>query len=349
MVLIAAAAATQSALAAGKRGVLTVEITVEGEEKWKRGQDWSHLKIKERFMSEVAVLSEGDLESFNVLAPDYAEKMQARAAAIEARRQQIEGLNARRGAGPDQAARGSMNAMMADPAKMMAMQQKAEACNGDEACLRNLAMEVMAASGEMGAAMPQVRAIDAQCAAQKGKAYEACIERLGREQSRPPAGMANDDIPELAEPEERYRHYFPHSGCGAKADSSIDHDGKGQMADVAGMYDTRRQFRGGGVASAQEVERLCLSTDIVVDEKARTFFLQAWPASIIKVTSFIHNPPDPPITGASEIGPSQGVTEWVSENLRNAAFTGSRSTVLTTGTGDNGRRLNITMKWSFKP
>lgn len=346
--LLASSILVPATQAAAKRGALKLEVTVEGEESWKRGSDWRRGTIKERFVSETAAFSESDLESYNTLAPDYAAKVQEQADKADARRRKVEAMQARHGINSNQTAN-PMAAMMADPARMMAMQQKAEACKEDEACLRKLAMEMMAGSGNAQQAqmMPQMQAIDAQCAQNKGKAYEACIEKAGKERSHPPAGMEDEDIPDLAEPEQRYRHYFPQSDCGGKAEASIDRQGKGQMADVAGMYDTKDFTRGSGPVAGLELNRLCLSTDIVVDEKARSFYMRAWVAPMIRTATFIHHPPDAPIEGTSEGTPTEGVAEWVSAQLHDAPFTGTRSTVLTTGSGDNQRKLNVTVKWSF--
>ncbi len=332
---------------AARQAVLKIEVTVDGQKSWRNGSDWSKGAIKERFVTEVPMESDLDLESYNTLDPDYANQMQAFQAKADARRQKIEAMQAKRTGQAAPAGGNMMAAMMSDPQAMMAMQKKAEACKGDEACLRTMAMDMMAASGQMGSAMPQIREVDALCGKHQGKAYETCIEKEGKARSRPPAGMQEEDIPELEEPEAKFRRYMPRAGCGARGEAHIDRQAKGQMADVAGMYDTVESIKGGGPISVAELERICLSTDLAVDEKARTLFPLAWMSPPVEVKNFLHHPPDPPIEGVGTLAASEGVAEWVTATLRNAPLSGSKSTVLNKGSGNVSETLNVTVKWSF--
>lgn len=329
---------------AARQAVLKIEVTVEGQKSWRDGSNWSKGTIKERFVTEVPMESDLDLESYNTLDPDYANQMMAFQAKADARRQKIEAMNAKRAGQAPPASGNMMSAMMADPQAMM---KKAEACKGDEACLRKMALDMMATSGQMGSAMPQIQEVDALCAKHQGKAYETCIEKEGKARSRPPAGMQEEDIPELEEPEAKFRRYMPRAGCGARGEAHIDRQAKGQMADVAGMYDTVESIKGGGPITAAELERICLSTDLAVDEKARTLFPLAWMSPPVEVKNFLHNPPDAPIEGVGTLAASEGVSEWVTATLRNAPLSGSKSTVLNKGSGKVSETLNVTVKWSF--
>lgn len=332
---------------AARQAVLKIEVTVDGQKSWRDGNNWSNGTIKERFVTEAPMESDLDLESYNTLDPDYANQMMAFQAKADARRQKIEAMQAKRGGHAPPAGGNMMSVMMSDPQAMMAMQKKAEACKEDETCLRKIAMDMMASSGQMGSAMAQIQEVEALCSKHQGKAYEACLDKEGKARSRPPEGMQEEDIPELEEPEAKFRRYMPRAACGARGEAHIDHAAKGQMADVAGMYDTVETHKGGGPIKAAELERICLSTDLAVDEKARTLFPIAWMSPPVEVKTFIHNPPDAPIQGVGDLGASQGVAEWVTATLRNAPLSGSKSTTLNKSSGKVTEILNVTVKWSF--
>lgn len=336
-------------MAAEPMGRLRLEVMVEGHESWKRNGDWRKAEIKERYVTDIPVTGSDDLDPHDMLDPDYASRVQEHAARVMERQRQ---LAARHG----QAAQGGMAAMMGDPAAMMAMQKQAEACRGDQACLQKLAMDFMSrnTTGQQAQVMAEIQAA---CGQHTGKALEACMEKMGRERSRPLAGAQADELPELEDPEGRFRRYNSSAECDAQAEVSISRVGKGQMADVAGMYDTSDSVKGSGKVTGAPLSMLCLATELVVDVPARTFTIRAWAPPTVEAETRTHQPPDRPLEGRHITGPLPGVAEWVGEVLRNAPFSGTRTTTLTAAqthpqgppANNSDRALKVTLSWSFSP
>ena len=178
--VVAGAAGTQAAADVTKRGVLRIEVQVEGQESWKRLGDWRQGEIRDRFLTEIPVMAEGDLDEINSLDP----------ASLQASADKA--MRAQGGAAQPYAA------LMNDPAKVAQLQARAEACKQDVACLQALAMEMSAAASprmptapaaqdEEEEATPRYRRYHAQQGC--GGLAEASIDRKGSGRMADVAGM----------------------------------------------------------------------------------------------------------------------------------------------------------------
>ncbi|HYC04094.1 MAG TPA: hypothetical protein VED40_12405 [Azospirillaceae bacterium] len=175
--MLAGAVGTDVAAETTKRGVLRVEVQVEGQESWKRLGDWRQGEIRDRFLTEIPVMAEGDLDEINSLDPASLQ-----AAADKAMRAQ----------GGVQPYAGLMN----DPAKVAQLQARAEACKQDVACLQALATEISAVSAHKPSAAPAEEEEEATPRYRRyfaeqgcGGVAEASIDRKGNSKMADVAGM----------------------------------------------------------------------------------------------------------------------------------------------------------------
>jgi hypothetical protein len=161
-----------------RRGVLRIEVQVEGQESWKRLGDWRQGEIRDRFLTEIPVMAEGDLDEINSLDP----------ASLQASADKA--MRAQGGAAQPYAA------LMNDPAKVAQLQARAEGCKQDVACLQALAMEMSAATtpklppapaAEEEEATPRYRRYYAEQGC--GGVAEASIDRKGNGKMADVAGM----------------------------------------------------------------------------------------------------------------------------------------------------------------
>lgn len=143
--LAALALLPPAAYSAERLGRLTIELKVTGTESMRNGSDHATTQIAQTVRLTTTVRSNGELDSINVKAPDYAQKMQAQAAAQEARTREVQAMQQRnaqnqraQGAVPPQAAAMSQADMMA---RVQAMQAK---CGTDQQCLMNEVMKMSA-------------------------------------------------------------------------------------------------------------------------------------------------------------------------------------------------------------
>src|SRR5262245_28599885 len=80
-----------SAFGAEQLGRMTVEVKVEGTQAWKDVRDYGAAKVSEYYRIVTHVKSDGEMDSVNTKAPDYADKMMAKNNAVQRRVQQAQG------------------------------------------------------------------------------------------------------------------------------------------------------------------------------------------------------------------------------------------------------------------
>ncbi|HYC01812.1 MAG TPA: hypothetical protein VED40_00880 [Azospirillaceae bacterium] len=318
---------------------LIVEVTVVGEESWKRDQDWRKAQIQERYFLEIPLTAGDALEAYNMLDPRTAERLQRFSTDVDARRRKIEAA-AGRSAGDTPGVGGA--------AQAAEIQKRVDGCAGDEVCLRRVGKELASqhrtsARAATGSSMEEVRAA---CASKTGDAYERCVERQFQAKTEPKEPTE--------EPEARFRRYFPVQNCRGRVEASISREGAGQVADVAGTYQSSDYVRGKGALLGPALEAVCLGTQAVVDVKAGTLYVPNWAAPTIEVKTRVHVPPDGPVEGSETAGPSPEVVAWVESMLKDAPLIGQASTTITApppssvAKGVSSRTLKVIVLWHFR-
>lgn len=313
------AARGASAVAAEKTGRYTVDIRVDVQEQWRHGTDHSTFKALETYRIVTHVQSDGEAVSFNSKDPAYAEQQMARAARVQAAVQKAQG----RQPAPAPTAESYAAAHQQLAARL---EKERLACGTDTACLMALAMRVSQESAAIG--MPGAAPGDAQ------------------------AAEGGDD-----DGEARFLNYAGYEGCPTQIDIRIDQRSEGAYADVSGMIPWTVVSTASSKGSETDRMIQCLHATTVYDTKARTIYTDGFATPAIRG----HRVAKDRLTGesvndnAEVIGNAQAL-RWVSEQLRRAPASGTRSVVLTpdpvtrapAGARLDGR-IKVDLSWRFEP
>lgn len=325
MALACLLVATAPHAAAGQLGRLTVEISVEGAQSWKAGNDYGNAKISERYRVVTHVKSEGELSSVNVIDPDYARKQLAKAAAVQHRVAQAQGQS------------GAAVTAPKTPADQQAfaakMQKEQAACGSDAQCLMALMSK-----------------------------YQPVLTAMSMQASGVPA--ADVDAVDLdAEDEARFLDFFGYEGCPTEIEMHIDNHADGAYADVGGMVPWKESYvaddRGTDIARKMQ----CLSQQTVYDVKDRKIYTHGFglPTPHGRHTYWDRLHGDRMFGDApkdTEISVNSEALSWVAEQLRLAPASGTRSTTLTperarggvvTAGATNSGAIKVSLKWNFEP
>ena len=319
----AALALSLSAAAGEKIGRYTVDITVDGQGSWKRGNDWSKSTTRETYHVVTSVKSDGEPDSVNTKDPQYAQKQMAKAARVQAAVQKAQG-RAPAAAPPTQEAYVAQQKALAEQ-----MQKAQVACKGDRSCLMQAAMQM----SQQSAAIPPP--------AMPGM---------------PSAGSGAVDDPD-AEEDNRYLNYFGYEGCPTQIAIKIDQRSQGAYADVSGMIPWTTTQTADTTGTDHDRMMQCLSATTVYDFKSKTIFTDGFGTPGVRGRYHSKDKlQGETVNDNAEIGGSKEALEWVANLLRQAPASGSKSTVLKpreAGKGSDGAvtdgQIKVSVTWRFDP
>jgi len=308
--------------AAEKIGRYTVEITVEGQKTWNRGNDWSKSTMRETYRIVTSVKSDGEPDSVNVKDPSVAQKQMAKAARVQAAVQKAQGRSAT--ASPTQ------EAYIAQQKALAGQMQKAQAaCKGDQSCLVQAAMRL----SQQSAALPQPPM-----------------------PGMPPVDPGAADASEEDE-EARYLNYFGYEGCPTQIAIKIDHRHQGAYADVSGMIPWNTTQTADTQGTDLDRKMQCLAATTVYDIKDKTIHTDGF--GMPGVRGRYHSKDKmqgETVNDDAEVNGTKEALEWVSQLLRHAPASGSKSTVLKpreAGKGSDGSvtdgHIKVGVTWRFDP
>jgi hypothetical protein len=339
---------------AERLGRLNIELKVTGTETMRNGSDHATTQIAQSIRLSTVVRSDGELVSINTKAPDYAQKMQAQAAAQEARTREVQKMQQRnaqyqraQGAVPPQMAPVSQADMMA---RVQAMQAK---CGTDQQCLMNEAMKMSAqqVAGNDVALHKRLEAHGAERAqcerefAKDARKRAACLDA-----AEVRAGGTGGENYE-PEAELRYLNFYGFDGCGAQVSATIDDRISGRYADVQGMVPYTITRKADWKADANQSRIVCTAYAPVLDVKGRAITTDGLvlPEVRGRTTRNDRGRTD----SAEEALPLRGeAITWASEQLRQAPASGKRKTTLpiasTSGQGTVEGNLVVELSWRFE-
>jgi hypothetical protein len=125
-VVVTLLVALQPAVAAERRGRLTVEVKVTGQEQWRNAQGTDHATVRfsQTLSYSTVVQTDGEIVDFNTKDPNYGQQQMAQAAGV---------------------ARAVVSAQGQKPMTQAEFQDRVQkgqqACKGDQQCLMDLAMQ----------------------------------------------------------------------------------------------------------------------------------------------------------------------------------------------------------------
>lgn len=309
--------------AAEKIGRYTVEIAVDGQKTWKRGNDWSKSTMRETYRIVTSVKSDGEPDSVNVKDPNFAQEQMAKAARVQAAVQKAQGRSAT-------ATPPTQEAYIAQQKALAEQMQKAQAaCKGNQSCLVQAAMQL----SQQSAALPQP-------------------PMPGMPPVDPGAADESD-----TEDEARFLNYFGYEGCPTQIAIKIDHRHEGAYADVSGMIPWTTTQTADTKGTDHDRMMQCLAATTVYDVKDRSIYSDGFGTPAIRGRYHSKDGMQgETVNDDAEINGSQEALEWVSQLLRHVPASGSNSTVLKpreAGKGPDGSvtdgQIKVSVTWRFDP
>jgi hypothetical protein len=305
--------------AAERTGRMTVEIRIEGQQSWAAQQDHGTARISEYYRVVTHVKSDGQLNTVNVLDPEFAHKQIARAAAVQkrvAQAQQRSGV-----AAP------TVPRTPAEQATFMAqMQQEQQACGADVQCLMSLSAKYAPVMNAMAMqALPQ---------------------------------GAGDDVDLDAEEEARYYDYFGYDGCPTTIEMRVDFRAEGAYADVGGMVPWKQTYSADDRGNDMQRSMQCLSQQTVFDVRDGRIHTLGFGPPMPHGRRVHWDRLHGETVSDGEIPVTGEALAWVAEQLRHAPAKGQRSAtitperarggVVTSGASHDGS-IRVDLSWSFEP
>ena len=331
------------AIASDKLARYTVEIKIDGAERWTQSGDSERTTIAQKLRLVTTVKSDGELVGVNSKDPEAGRKALAQAQRMQA--------------SPPAAARPAPNMPnpMSQPQMMAQVMQMQARCQGDVQCLHKAASEMAAAQvgpdastqARLVAFGDERRRCETEHAKDKRK-REACIGALERRHGA--------DTPGPADAEDRYLNFFGFEGCKSEMTVQIDDRREGRYADVQGAVPYTVTYRADHQASPVERSLLCSQHSFVLDAKADRLYgdglvLGGAPGQVIR----------------SERGRDQRTADtltlrpeamtWVAQQLRQAPKSGSARATLpldrhrTRGAAPGGTHegsVSVELSWRFE-
>ncbi|MDD3762787.1 MAG: hypothetical protein PHP86_05820 [Nevskiales bacterium] len=276
--------------AAERQAVLTVELQVDGEQSWDTGTDNGRATTSERYLIVTPLRSDGELDSVNVLDPQFAERQMIRAAQV-----QRAVLQARGGAVTPPAT--EAEAASRQQALMLQMQARQQACGSDANCLMALAMEMTQQSAALSVASAPADL---------------------------PSAAADQEQDEY-----RYLNFYGYEHCPGKIEIRIERSVEGEFADIAGMIPFRERHTADWRGDALQNQSQCLGQQTVFDTGSDRFYARGYalPSAAGTWSRSVRGRPDEHGDNA-EMSADATVRAWLSEQLSVAADSGSISVEL---------------------
>jgi hypothetical protein len=340
--------------AAERLGRLSIELKVTGTETMRNGSDHATTQIAQSIRLNTVVRSDGELMAIDTKAPDYAQKMQAQAAAQEARTREVQAMQQRnaqnqraQGAVPPQMAPVSQADMMA---RVQAMQAK---CGTDQQCLMNEAMKMSAqqVAGNDEALQKRLQVHgDERARCERDFAKDARKRAACLDAAEVRAGGTGGDNYE-AEADLRYLNFYGFDNCGAQVSATIDDRTSGRYADVQGMVPYTVTRKADWKADATQVRIVCTAYNPVLDVKSRTITTDG--LALPEVRGRYARSDRGRTEGGEEALPLRSeAIAWASEQLRQAPASGTRKATLpiksTSGQDTVEGNLVVELSWRFE-
>lgn len=301
--------------AAERRARLSIELQLDGASRWQDAGDSSQTTLKRHYRIVTWLRAVGEPMAVNTKAPDYAQTMTARSAQVQA---QVAAARSRAAASPA--------APPMDMTRQMELARKAQAaCGTDRDCL----MRMLA---------PQVAA---QVSPDPG--HQAQLVRHAR------SAQAEDDGEEL-----RYQSFHGIDRCEATFEARIEETLEGRYADVQGPVPWRITRSGAQPLSADELRLLCLSFNLVLDQRTNTLSTDAGFGLPEPHVSSVHTERGRSTSSADRLGLPAAVSQWVAERTRQAPRAGSAQATLPlvssreAGRGRTDGSVKARLSWKFE-
>lgn len=295
--VIATALVAMPTNAAEQRARLQVDVNVEGTESVTgNGSDKTTGEFIERYTLVTYLQASGEPMEFNTKDPQYAQKMLARAAAVQHKVQEAQGNTAPK---------------MTPQQLAQYMQLKQAECQGEQSCLMGLAME----ASQLSAAM--VDGTGANGGTNGG------TDNGGTDGGAAPEALPDED----SEPELRYQPYVGYDNCGAEFRFVVQRKAEGTLGDVGGPVSYTVQEAADYQGDANELRLICVQHNIVLDTKTATLYSDGATLPPVRGTR-TDTLRDKTTEVVGEINTHGEAFAWAIEQLRSAPATGERSTVL---------------------
>lgn len=310
-----------AALAAELDRQLEIELSVEGQQDWHNGQQWSKGGTTQHYKVSTRLRSDGKLQGANLLDLDFDRRL-----AIKQEYLRRKGLEEAKRAGG-----GQVQIPRTDAERAQASQQAQldmYKCNGDPDC--------------MSAVVQRYSAVFATAPSADGKP-------AGSE-----AGAALLDQPG------RYLFFFGYDACPSRMEATLATHVEGQIAfDRAGKnlvpFSVARQGQSSGNAADRKF--LCRRYTAVVDTQEHRFYLDNvyLPSAHGTTVRTVHGSAQ---QHEEDLAPMGEALEWASQTLRQADESGSASATLALQSPLDGNATvgglfsgpgKVTMTWSFLP
>lgn len=311
-------------IAAEKIGRYTVDITVDGQQSWRNGGDWSTSTTRETYHIVTSVKSNGEPDSVNTKDPQFAQMQMAKAARVQAAVQKAQGRS-------PAAAPPTQEAYIAQQKALAEQMQKAQvACKGNQSCLMQAAMQMSQQSAAIPQPpMPGMPAVHASGAGDDGEEEE----------------------------DNRFLNYFGYEGCPTQIAIKVEQRSEGAYADVAGMIPWTTTQTADTKGTDHDRRMQCLAATTVYDLKSKTIFTDGFGTPGLRGRYHSKDKlQGETVNDNAEINGSKEALEWVSQLLRQAPASGSKSTVLKprgAGKGADGAvtegQIKVSVTWRFDP
>lgn len=303
------------AQAAERRGRLTLDLQLEGSSRWQDAGDSSQTTLKRHYRVVTTLRAEGDPMAVNTKAPDYAQKMMAQSAQVQAKVAQAQARRPQAGMPPP-----------VDMARQMEMARQAQAaCGTDRDCLMRMLAPQMAA---------QVTSDPARQAQLVRHAQTAGPEDDGEDA--------------------RYLNYAGVDRCDPSFEVQVEEVIEGRYADVQGTVPWKIVRRDAQPLSADEKRLLCLGFQLVLDLRGNTITTDNGFGLPEPMVASVHTERGRSTQSVDRLGHLDQVAAWVAERTRQAPRAGSASTTLPmvssreAGRGRTDGTLKARLSWKFE-
>jgi hypothetical protein len=328
--------------APSKKAVLEIEVKIEaGHERWKNGSEWKEGAFSQSYTLNIPYVAAPELDNINPYDPDYNTKALQQAAHAQAQATRI----ARRGSGqtanPFNTVMDPSKIMQVDPDRMADLAKRSQACNNDQACLMKLGMEMMSqnATGQDAATLQKIQQISTECSQTVGmrdrQEFDACMQEKGSKYAMTADGTDMPDTgPGFAEPApDRFQRWEMQENCRATVVADYKYEAHEKLNDVTGPAEGSETTLGAaeGAVIPSQMPMTCSSNQIITDVRTKKMYVQSFYMPMIPVhhsikSKLLGESLEEDITGGlpggTDMPTQKTVTQWITEQLKNAPLSG---------------------------
>lgn len=327
-----------TAVAAGKKAVFEIEVKIDaGRERWKNGSEWKDGSFSQSFTLNIPYLAAPGLDNINPYDPDYDTQALRQAGQAQAQATSIARQGGARSASPFNTVLDPGKMTQVDPDRMADLARRSQACNNDQACLMKLGLEMMSqnATGQDAALLQRMQQLSAECSQsvglRNGRKFAACMQEKGGKYAMTANGTdLPDSGPGFAEPApDRFQRWEMQEQCGATVVADYRYEAREKLNDVAGPAEGIETTIGAaeGAVIPSQLPLTCSSNQIITDVKAGKMYIQSFYMPMIPVHHVIQSkllgkPLQENTTGGlpggTDMPTQKTVTQWITEQLKNA-------------------------------